>query len=270
LATEKAFTGVKAAGTAMQWLFNAALWASPITWIVIGILALIAVIVLIATKTDWFQQAWKWAWTGIKAAAMAVWEWLSGTLWPWLQKLWGMIVSGVSNAASAWVSGWRSVWTFLVGWKDKIAAVFSAVGDFISSGFNKGKEAARSAINSIIGFVNGAIGGMNKLIGAANKIPGVSIPTIGNIPKLAGGGAVAPRRGGTPVIMGDGGEVEYGIPKSDMRAIIAEAVSAAGARRGDGSIVKLRLDFGAFRRAFIAEVSRRGGSAETVLSPGRG
>lgn len=61
---------------AAQWLLNAAQLASPVTWIVIAIAALIAIIILIATKTDWFQRLWKFAWSGIKKAAEAVWNWL--------------------------------------------------------------------------------------------------------------------------------------------------------------------------------------------------
>ena len=62
----------------VQAILNSAFLASPITWIVIGIIALVAAIVLIATKTTWFQDIWAAAWGGIKDAAAAVWDWLSG------------------------------------------------------------------------------------------------------------------------------------------------------------------------------------------------
>jgi hypothetical protein len=61
--------------------------------------------------------------------------------------------------------------------------------------------------------------------------------SIGNIPKLAGGGSVSPRPGGTPVVMGDGGQVEYGVPKSDMESIIAKAVAAGGGGHAEISLV---------------------------------
>ena len=64
--------------TGVQWALNSALLANPITWIVLLIVGLIAVIVLIATKTTWFQDAWNAAWKGIKTAAKAVWDWLGG------------------------------------------------------------------------------------------------------------------------------------------------------------------------------------------------
>lgn len=61
-----------------QWLLNAALDANPIGLIVVGIAALIAIIVVIATKTHWFQNIWRVAWSGIKTAAVAVWNFLKG------------------------------------------------------------------------------------------------------------------------------------------------------------------------------------------------
>lgn len=238
-ATEAAFTAVKGVATAAQWLWNAALWASPITWIVAGILLLVGVIILIATKTTWFQDAWNWAWGGIKAAAAAVWNWISGTLWPGIVGFFSTMGQAAMNVWNAIKSAFSSIWNYLVGWKNTMGDVFSAVGRFIAAGFEYGKDKARGAINAIIGFVNNAIGAINSVINLANKVPGVSIGNIGSIPKLAGGGAVSPRAGGTPVIMGDGGQVEYGVPKSDMESIIGKAVAAGG---GGHSEIKITVE----------------------------
>ena len=68
-------TGV---ATAAQWLLNAALTANPIGLVIVAIAALVAGIVLIATKTTWFQtvwgvmtdglgKAWQWLWNSILA-----------------------------------------------------------------------------------------------------------------------------------------------------------------------------------------------------------
>ncbi len=64
------------AWTGVQWLLNAALTANPIGLIIVGIVALIAVVVLIATKTTWFQDLWRVAWSGIKKVASDVWDFL--------------------------------------------------------------------------------------------------------------------------------------------------------------------------------------------------
>ena len=49
---------------------------------------------------------------------------------------------------------------------------------------------AKWPLNLIIDMVNAAISGINTMIKTINKVPGVSIPTIGKIPKLAKGGIV--------------------------------------------------------------------------------
>lgn len=59
-----AATGI---ATAAQWLLNIAMTANPIGIIIVAVAALIAIIVLIATKTDWFQKLWKVVWSGIVA-----------------------------------------------------------------------------------------------------------------------------------------------------------------------------------------------------------
>jgi phage-related minor tail protein len=269
MATERAFAAVKAMATAAQWLFNAALWASPITWIVIGIIALIAVIVLIATKTTWFQQGWAIAWGFIKDNALGAWALLK-TFWSWLVGFYHANVAAVISMKDGVVKAWNAVIDFLTTWKNKVKAVFDAVGDFIGAGFNKGKEAARTAINGVIGFVNNALGAINGLINLANKVPGVNIPTIHGLPKLAGGGAVMPNGSrGTPVIMGDGGEVEYGVPKSDMRQIIGDAVRAGGGAGGGTMRIVLELVKDSVLKVVRTEVGAKGGNVQTVLGPRR-
>jgi phage-related protein len=87
---------VAAAGSkvwaAGQWLLNSAFLASPLTWIIVGIVALVAVIVLIATKTDWFQRAWRASWSWIKSAASNTWD--------FIKKIPGWIESAFKHVAS--------------------------------------------------------------------------------------------------------------------------------------------------------------------------
>lgn len=73
--------------TAAQWLWNAAMTANPIGLIIVGIAALVAAIVLIATKTTWFQDLWETVWGGI----VAYFKWVVGNY----QKAWELIVTGV-------------------------------------------------------------------------------------------------------------------------------------------------------------------------------
>lgn len=106
--------GVLGLVTAAQWLWNAAQLASPITWIVLGIGALIAVIVLIATKTDWFQKAWSAAWGWIKSAAESAWNFIK-SIPGWIGSAFSTVADGISRpfkAAFNWVA---DAWNNTVG-----------------------------------------------------------------------------------------------------------------------------------------------------------
>lgn len=97
--------------TAAQWLLNASLLASPITWIVVGIVALVAVIVVIAAKTDWFQRAWRASWSSIKDAAASAWSFI-GRIPGWtgdaFAKVAGFITRPYRAAFNAVARAWNS------------------------------------------------------------------------------------------------------------------------------------------------------------------
>lgn len=71
-----AVVGVVGLVTAAQWLWNAAQLASPLTWIVLGIIAIIGVIALLVIKWDWVKEKGAAAWKWIKDAASKAWDWL--------------------------------------------------------------------------------------------------------------------------------------------------------------------------------------------------
>lgn len=158
---------------AVQWAWNVAMAANPIGLIIIGIAALIAAIVFVATKTRFFQTLWEKAWGGIKAAALAVGRWFRDTLWPWIQ---GVVLA---------------IHTKFVALRDTLKAVFDRVRGIIRGAFQAGLDAARSAINAILGLINNSIRGVNVLIRGLNKVPGVNIPQLPQLPSLDRGGRIA-------------------------------------------------------------------------------
>jgi hypothetical protein len=93
--------GATATWAAIQWVLNAALTANPIG-IVIGIIALlIGAVVLIATKTTFFQTAWKLMCDGVGAA----WQWLFNTILAPVFRMVldaiGSILGGIANMLGA-------------------------------------------------------------------------------------------------------------------------------------------------------------------------
>lgn len=121
-----ASTVATSAQTAATWALNSAFLASPITWVVAGILVLIGVIVLIATKTTWFQTAWNTVWGGVKAVASGFMDWFKGIpnaistafsglvniiLWPYktafnlISDAWNNTVGKLQWTVPSWVPG---------------------------------------------------------------------------------------------------------------------------------------------------------------------
>ena len=88
-------------------------------------------------------------------------------------------------------------------------------------------------------MVNAAISGINTMIKTINKVPGVSIPTIGKIPKLAKGGIIDSP---TIAMVGEAGR-EAVMPLenntgwiSDLAAKVADRMPRTGVNSNDNSL----------------------------------
>lgn len=233
-----------------QWAWNAALFASPVTWIIVAIIALIAIIVLIAMNWDKVKEAtgkvWDWivaklstAWTWIKAVVMAVWNSVTakiGAAWEWIK---GKVLEGVIalmgyvariRAVPGQISDWfGKVLSWLSGLPGKIGRIASGMWDSISSNF-------RSAVNAIIGMWNN----LSFTIGGGSVL-GVSIPSMTlstpNIPYLADGGVTS---GPTLAMIGEGSEQEAVLPLSKLDGMMR---SVAGAVRNTGGNQQINVNF---------------------------
>lgn len=133
-----ALVGIVGLVTAVQWAWNIAMTANPIGLIIVGIGALIAIIVLIATKTTIFQDAWKASWGWIKKSAANVWDWLKSL-------------------------------------PDKIGTAFKAVSNFISAPFRAAFNLVADAWNNTVGKLSWSVPNWVPIIGgstiAAPKLP---------------------------------------------------------------------------------------------------
>lgn len=116
--------GVIAAVTIAQWAWNIAMTANPIGLIIVGIAALIAAIVWIATKTTWFQDIWNAAWGWIKNTAIDVWEWLKA-----LPDKIGDVFSSMANLMT-WP--FRTAFNFIAdAWNNTIGQLSWTVPDWV-------------------------------------------------------------------------------------------------------------------------------------------
>lgn len=105
-AATKVWTGVQAA-------FNVVMSLNPIGLVIIAIAALIAIIVVIATKTDWFKKAWGVAWGWIKKTAVSFWD--------WLRELPAKIGAVFVKVAGFITAPWRAAFNFIAdAWNNTI------------------------------------------------------------------------------------------------------------------------------------------------------
>jgi len=136
------------------WAFTTALLANPLTWIVIGITALVAGIIWLATQTTFFQDVW----TNVTNAIGTAWDWLwttvlqpvfqaIGEVFTWIYE---NIILPIVTGIMIYVGLWAAVITWL--WETVISPVFSAIGEVFNWIWN-------SIIMPIIGFIEAAIQG---------------------------------------------------------------------------------------------------------------
>jgi hypothetical protein len=231
---------------AVQWAWNAALALSPVTWIIIGIIALIAVIVLIATKTTWFQAIWEAVWGFLKRVG----AWFAGPFANFFvaagRKI-GSMAQWVWGKVSAYFGFWFGLLNKVKGWvgsavnwvKDKfnqqvafVRALPGRIRNSLYKMWDGMKSGFRNAINYVIGKWNSLSFTIPSFSILGKSFGGGSIGTP-NIPQLADGGIVKARAGGTLVNVGEGGQDEAVVPLGrgaqqvggrDDRPIVVEVV----------------------------------------------
>jgi hypothetical protein len=224
--------GVVGLVTAAQWAWNAAQLASPLTWIILAIGVLIAIIVVIAVKTDWFQKAWKAAWGWIKSAASAVGSWFKDTLWgKWIKGAWDAIL----NKAAAVVVWFRKI-------PGMLKAAFSGLVDIITWPYRTAFNLIATAWNATIGKLSWTVPGWVPGIGGAS----ISAPRL---PKFHTGGTVPGPIGQETLAVLQGGEV----------------VSRPGDSSSEMVHVTVKIGQDTLIEAVTRGVRLRGGNVQAVL-----
>lgn len=155
--------------TVAQWAWNAAQLASPTTWIILGIVALVAIIVLVATKTKFFQTIWEAVWGFFKMVG----AWFAGPFADFFVKAWHIIWDAAKVAAKWIIDAWNNVLDFFKGighwFSGPFANFFKNAWKGITLAFKIAKDYALSALNSI---VQKGINLVNFFANAPGKIAG--------------------------------------------------------------------------------------------------
>ncbi|WP_431888729.1 phage tail tape measure protein [Nocardiopsis alba] len=121
--------------TIALWAVNAAVLANPITWIIIAIIAGIALLIAAIIAIVYY-------WDEIVAATVAAWEWIKSALaaaWEWIE--------------SAAAATWNAIAGFFTGMWNKIVALASAVWSRIVAFFQAGMARGRAIVQAGVAVV---------------------------------------------------------------------------------------------------------------------
>ncbi|PRX46744.1 hypothetical protein B0I33_107322 [Prauserella shujinwangii] len=184
------------------WAFTTALLANPITWVVVGIAALIAAIVLMIVHWDKVKKVFTTVvnWIGDRLAWVRN---LVGNVARWIGQRFSDAWNWVRNKAAGVVDWFRSL-------PGRIGGFFRAIGEGI-------KNAFRSAFNFVASIWNNTVGRLSFTI--PGWVPGIGGNSFGvpNIPTFHRGGKVP------------------GAPGSEMLALLQAGETVTPAGRVDSS-----------------------------------
>jgi len=172
---------------AAQWALNVAMEANPIGIIILAIVALVAAIIFIATKTTWFKDIWNAVWGAIVTAI----TWAGGVA----STVGRAIANAFVTAVNAVKNAWGAIGTFFSGIWGKIKNAFNnAVSWFTGLGRSIGeglKSGFKAVVNGLVDIINNiVIGPINWVIDGLNHLPYVNISHISPIPHMATGGEI--------------------------------------------------------------------------------
>lgn len=201
--------------TAAQWALNSAFLACPLTWIIIGIVALVAVFILLWNKCEGFRNFFINMWVKIKEGLQTFNLWITTAMQTDWTASFGALGAIMNSFFATVGSIWNAIKTIFQGIVDFVTGVFTGnwsqawqgVVDIFSGIFSGIGAVLKAPLNAVIGLINAAIGGINSIsIDIPDWVPewagggkslGFSIPQI---PLLAKGGIAS-----IPSICGEAG-----------------------------------------------------------------
>ncbi|HHO0103354.1 TPA: tape measure protein [Clostridioides difficile] len=161
-------TGATWMQVAAQYGLNAALYACPLTWIVLGFIAVIAVIFMVIAAINHFAGT---SLTVLGVIVGAVFAAVAA-----IQNVMIGLLNGCITVNEAIANGWNQCVYFM---KQAIAKGVIFIIEKMASLNDSVNSAGNALGKAFIDGVNIAIRGVNKLIDLINKIPGINIGKVG-------------------------------------------------------------------------------------------
>lgn len=246
------FVGVLTAISVAMWAVNAAMMASPITWIVLGISAIIAGVVLLITHIKEVGQFFQSVFGGVAeflggicqtigAFFTGLWEGFKAGV----QGAWDFITSIFGNLASFFGSIFSSAWEAVKAVFSTGGQIFMGIVDGITSAFRTIVNAIITGINHVVAMPFNAINGFLSFLKGIDILGVKPFDWVGTIdvpqiPLLAQGGVVS---GATAAVIGEDG-TEAVLPLENntdnwagtLASILTEKMAEDGTTGAGGTI----------------------------------
>lgn len=130
ITTLKSLNAATTLASVGQTIFNAALWACPITWIIAAIIGLVAVFVLLWTKCDGFREFWINLWNTVSS-------WVSGAVDAICKFFTEDIPNAIDNVIQWFKDLPQNIVNFFSNLPEMISNFISAVSEFMSELYYK-------------------------------------------------------------------------------------------------------------------------------------
>lgn len=132
--------------TIIQWLFNASLWANPITWIVLGIAAFIAIVVIAYEHSKTFRDIVNGAFSAVWNTIKGIWDWI-GANWP---ALLGILFNPFGTAVVWIVQHWDVVVAVFKAMPGQLSNILSGVGNAIIQPFKDAFDWVKKETGAVV------------------------------------------------------------------------------------------------------------------------
>lgn len=235
----KVYAAVTKVVAAVTWLMNTALWASPITWIVVGVIALVAALVLLYRNSEAVREAIDKVWSVMKTGAAAAWSAVKTafdailnaikSVFTWVKGNWPLLLAILTGPIGLAVLAITKNW-------DKIKAAAQTLLSWITGAFAGAfeavKGAATRAFNPIVTIVNSVKSAIDRVVDAVESLIGwlgrIKVPKI-SLPSIPGFGRSAP-------------SASTAAPVAGVPSFTAATSSAAGLSRSSRSTGGARIN----------------------------
>ena len=294
--------------TIAQGALNAVMNMNPISLIIIAIVALIAIIVLLWTKCEWFRD-------GVMAVINAIWSVIQtvatfignifqtvfnvvsgvfNAIWSVVQTVFNFIWTIVQNYVNFWITVWSTIfnvvstvlttiwntiqsvfnfiWGIISGVINSIISAFRNVANIVKSVFTSVKNAISSLFKGVVNIIkapiNGLIGLINGVIKGLNKI---KLPDW--VPAIGGKGINIPLipklATGTNYVAGEG--LAY---LHEGEAVVPKkynpAVGGYGNNYQPNITIIADMDVNKFGKAFVRDIKTFSGGTKNSYNYGGG